>query len=448
MKVMGDRSRLVAAGAISMVVPLALVGSCGGEVITDFSNQHASDAGRARDVATYPFDAPTSTDDAGPPPIGADNFVKAWMKSPWTGDCALYQPANDAQLAAVPPFHWNACTSGRAGCLELAPDWPATGYHQLVQPSERVTSSGSIEVMTRREYAVHLHEFVIWDSLLGMEAAWRYDGDETDCLQALGDISSGEDGLTVMMRSGSDQFSEYRQIFGSAPEMRAKTLPDYTLTPTDVADGNPLYTSSASASTVAMDDELGVIAVRDRSSNQLTILPDRQASYDTLVGDSDFFATSTALYAWTESHGVELLRTPTTGAYLHDLSADESTLIWLESTNFDSPSAVTNLYTSPFASTLATFAPHAVMTIPCSEFCESKMSDGYAVVGLDSLTVNVSHQLLLRLSDGAYWNFDAEPGPAGIGKFLNGEIWLSGTAEGGDSIIRISLASLGAPLGD
>ena len=241
------RTMFVAVVATSGVAPLISASGCGGSSLLPFvADEPDADAGV--DARTYRDAAPAPPQDSAPP--APTEFVEGWEHVPWVGACALYQPANAAQLAAVPALTWKACVSGRADCHQLVEDWPSTTYHELIQLSDRTTSEGSVELMAWREYGPYKREILIWDSVKGITAAWRYDGNFDDCLFWLGDIGAGKDAISVGYYNGA-AVTRYLQIFGTSGELAAKTTADYDFLPSEVGMGSGvelLFTSSASSS--------------------------------------------------------------------------------------------------------------------------------------------------------------------------------------------------------
>src|SRR6185437_3738526 len=104
-------------------------------------------------------------------------------------------PASPSALAAVPQLQWTPCSSGQAGCLELAKSWSASTTAQTYGWSVGRSPTGATRAALLRTYLVasnvYQEEYLIWDSDQGVVAAWRHQGDGSCLGLGVGDVTAG-----------------------------------------------------------------------------------------------------------------------------------------------------------------------------------------------------------------------------------------------------------------
>lgn len=440
--------------ASTLLAPLVLAGSC-----SDSNVSSGSDANFQLDIkvveyeGSSPSDASTGPDTSG----GLSDFTTGWERVAWAPNCPLFQPKD---LSVVPVPNWVACSSGRSGCTEMARDWSTRPDATAPVVYERSSSPTSTEILLYREYSTYQYEYVVWDTSHGVEAAWRSNGDGTQCIEVLGDIAAGTVSLTEAEYLGSKSVQTYAQVYGSAAETMAKASPDYTFTPADIGFSSSLQMSVASASpsvATLFFGQLDLMGIRDRVANSVDPLDAGAGTrvevnpYYSVVGDDVFFSSTGGIYAWSRGQGLQLLVPSTGSAYEHDVASDGTTLIWIESTNPTSSGfANASLFASPAATTAAGLSPHKIIDINCTaRLCESTIGGGYATVGLNPLSGTTHQFLLVRLSDNAYWTLaNGSTDLWGVGKVVNSELWIPALVGGYDTVERVDISSLGAPSTD
>jgi hypothetical protein len=439
--------------AAATALPFVAGGSCSDPSSNDSPDAKIFDHQLIDYDATYANDSGTSLDGGNP------SFTDGWVHVPWAPQCALYLPA-DGGLASVEAPQWIPCASGRVGCQEMARTWgdktSATAPLFYVRP----TSEDSTELYIYRDYAPYQSEYFVWDSVSGIEVAWRYNGNGKDCSVRLGDIAAGEVAISEGTLSGTS-VQEYRQIFGSPTEAMAKQNPDYVFAPLSVGFSPSIFMSNSAASSTVSSIYFGQInqlKIRDRVANTIDSLdasaggqPLTVSPYPTIVGDDVFFTAPEGIYAWSRGSGSQLLLGSTAAKYEHDLTSDGTSLVWIESSGLGSNGyASAILYTSPFATSAAGVVPHQVMNVGCSSaLCQTSIHQGYVTVGLDSINDSTNQFLLLRLSDAAYWRLaNGAVDLWGLGTFANDEVWIPALRGSYYTIERVAVTSLGAPLTD
>ncbi len=368
--------------------------------------------------------------DAGPPEAGPDTgaadaalsdgtvpgFVDGWVKAPWSDPgCGLYQPADKAMLAQVPPLHWKACSSGRPGCQQLVQDWTPVKGMQLARLDATRSSQGDVLLFFGRDYAPYQREFVLWRQNAGIIGAWRHDGDDP-CLESISTLYGDTAVLVQSVRPGVDagsQVKEYREIIGTADELLAKTSPDSLIPGNSVPTANTLLDSSypGKAYVAHIFDSTGAIVIENRATKQLTALkysgqPLSIADLHVTVNDDGavffdgVFDGADQAYVWDQTNGVRPFRPNLPqGTVAHDLATDGTAITWIESSNNYASNV---LYTSPYTPDPASVQPVVgVGEALCGGGCGSRMSDGYLMWGGGGGSSQRGPDVeLLRLADG------------------------------------------------
>jgi hypothetical protein len=421
-------SALLASGA---VVGVACVGSLGTPAQSDADAGESRDGGGTTESSLPPPEA--SVGDGGADGSAVPHFVDGWSRAAWaSSQCEVYVAPEPAS-AAVPPLTWRPCSSGRAGCQELALDWASSKYAAVYSLSGGKTATGRARLFFARTYSPYQIEYVEWTEESGVVAAWRDNGAAGCLMIPPASTPDGVVALTAALLGANERVQEYRQVVGTSAQLLTKTQADYVFSNADIGGSDALVMSQSSANGNVVTMEFGQsnnMAVRDRSRGTVDAMGHAYVhTGQSIVNSSVFFAGTSSVQVWNAGGGGATALVARASAVAHDVASDGQSIVWIESSNPDGQGRYQTaaLFSSPFASTVAGIASSHVLDVKCTSlYCATTLSDGFVTArgaGSESIVVRLSNGAvsvlapLITSSVSEVWDSP--------GFVINGDVWQS-----------------------
>ncbi len=458
---MRRRGWLLAAG-LSML-PLGACSAC--SPATTATPDDAGPTGSTRRDAGLP------DGDAGPAPLpdasdfdaGFDPFVGNWGPMPGASCIKMdYEPAKD-----ITPFTWDACASARPGCGRLKVDWTTQLGVQLTFPPTHVArafSTGTFIAYERRFPRLGNPNFnaatISLASDMEGHAAFAlgwFEDDPSKC--------GGRAAVSAAHATFAGVSYDSSIAFGVAPYSAPSNVVAHWKTQQDLgiatgpSGGTVQRFVTSGTDIVAETSDPFSLVIYDPLKDLLTQVMEgqgRSPAVDPVGVQGGVFALDSSntrgLYYVALDGSSSKIYVPGAGDHTFSLDADNASgdsLVWLQGqeTGFDYLDV--SLWTAPFATTPGALTPRRVTGIPSMYNYGSFM---VANAGMALLVSSATTAELVRLSDGWAWSIPAEAGDTFTRALWvdDTEVWLAVglTKYGGylgNSILKLSLAGLGAP---
>ena len=396
---------------------------------------------------------------------GYGPFVGVWDPIPGVDTC-ISMVANDP-ATAIPPLKWAACRSGRAGCQKLVVDWvePSREHLGFGRPEPMKLIAGRLVLSYARDYfkgasfGSYAYQIGIVQPLdsgaivaVGLDANYYESCAVGPAVGAYGRILAG-----AVVAPGTPG----RELIGQAPWPAASDFTfsrwddsafGSTATQTFVVGANRFYIEARSPDSISLfDPATRTITIPSKPTRPAAELPipvsggafayDLTPPYGILYFRDDG--------TWSSVYKTVSPRVPSWIAVDH---SDGDRLVWVEGTHFGSGYKESMLWTSPFATDSASVAPRRVGAL-----VDANGRGGADLVANRGVVLNVSGDttaMITRLSDGATWTINVEPGDGFVTPLWvdDTEAWIS-TADitlpswtaYESGIVRIRRDTLGAP---
>jgi hypothetical protein len=153
---------------------------------------------------------------------------------------------------------------------------------------------------------------------------------------------------------------------------------------------------------------------------------------------------------WTKAQGARRIVTTPQGVLAHSLATDGTTMVWLESSDYQN-GVYQNVVvkSAPHTSEPSAVIPTTRANIGCGTLiCATVVSEGWASWGGPRRNLKQSAIEVMRLSDGARWTLEPAPGEfLTPGKALQGKLYYQDNITTGDKlgVQRLDVTALGAP---
>jgi hypothetical protein len=168
-----------------------------------------------------------------------------------------------------------------------------------------------------------------------------------------------------------------------------------------------------------------------------------------VASGSVFYSDGRIVYVWGRGSGEAPLIQPASGAYAHDVAADQSDMAWVESATPDGNGhfQTSTLWASPLATSASQVNRRVLASWVCpTASCDVRVQDGYVLSGSWQPDGSGYETLIVRLADGARWRLKPYAHEGwNTGFESGGEIWVpysnsfSSVAAG---LQRVQLSSL------
>lgn len=422
------------------------------------------DAGGAEVIPPRP-DASSrdATVDAGP-----NGWLRGdWDRVPGASDrCDVLAPRSPGR--DLTPLKWKACPSGRSGCELVDIDWtPLVGYtfyadgpEPVRQGSDGVAYLCSIRVYPKAsDTLAPEHAMIVVEPLSGGAPATAVTtslGTRSDCSV---ELYLTDAGVRQTLFFDESKKLSYRSADWATPNS-FKSPVDVPYGPTGGTPGPGVANTSHALVTTSSPDGWALVDYVNGSA----LLPKDgaarmffEAPLDLPGGFLARYAKAAAPIVNLKDDGtfVPLLTASGAGRSVTGYAVDRTqgnALVWVEATGV-APSTSPVLYTSTFAASAAGLVPRKV-----TAYDEPNGAGGSYMVaahGTAVLRVSNTRALVVRLSDGASWTLDAEPGmgfgaPVWVDEqrvWLNtGKLYADGGGVQANTLLRISRSSLGSAM--
>ncbi|MBX3131130.1 MAG: hypothetical protein KF718_30705 [Polyangiaceae bacterium] len=380
-----------------------------------------------------------------------------WKTPAWNPAVCNYLQAKDPKKA-LPAMTWTDCANGVAGCqmldTSLVPGEKTAAHSKLGALNHAVRQGGKTLFAAGVMLGTYDHAAAVFALDATPLAVWRSADTLIGC--SVGDSTFGEDG-GVSSRFGYPVVSgerAHRVIYGELPALLGAN-PSYLDMDKSVTN-NPLFTVNHvrfSATMMALYTGLSPhVYVWDYSGKPLQIPRPADVSEQhspIVIGSEVVFTrygspTSTGFAVRRTNGAVDVLHNRPT-AWAAKLRKDDANYVWQELTD----TGILELWTSPLTKPVTAFLPKLVRVVesPSGNFVRAAFGEGWWVYYKDIDTLRA-----VRISDG-HWVDMPPPKDKGWTEpfaVVEGEVWANlqhvpGTSSAVSSIVRVPIASLGAP---
>jgi hypothetical protein len=393
----------------------------------------------------------------GPVYTGTWDFVRGISPS----TCQIFVAENP--LASITPLAWAACTSGRAGCQVLVPDWASPPFNILgLIGTQAVRIVNGTPMIVYQRGVPHLPSGGYFDDYVTV--VQPLDGAPLFAI-ATNDPSNGctfvvaigDDGVAVVAQAPQVTDSYVGVIPWCAPPAAIQML-DQSGATLGVGQGGFIQFLAYAKQHVFLEViSPTTIEVYDPFSNTIAKTgsyigfpmgaPDGAIVADWAVPTGIGLVSPTAQYT--------LLTKPTSPRQVtaYSLDATTATLVWVEGTAVSMGVSNSIIWSSPYSSTAAGIQRHEVALL----VGDTLQAGGLGMVANAGVALNVVSETaatLTRLSDGAGWTIPVESGSVFVTPVWadDNEVWISTAVSLAENsrayqsgIVRIQRSTLGEP---
>jgi hypothetical protein len=392
--------------------------------------------------------------------VAPDAFGDDWELAPWNPpECQILRAKDLAK--AVPPLVWKDCENGIAGCVYLdtsgIPGTPYANGDKLNADYQVARMGTSTYFSITPIFGKYDNGVVLYELGVGPRAAWKSDQNATHCsVSYLRFGTTGGAALSFGESGGNEVVNDivYSKDDVLGIDSASLLKVDKTVTGNSLAGVFDLHFSSS-----LMAFEMGLdrlIYTWDFGPGKPQLIPrpsDIAEDYAAIVkGSETVFVRDSSMptaraFAVRHADGTveNLYQKPSVWAI--GLLGDDTDFVWQEQ---DPTSGAVELWTAPWTTSSASFAPKKVRAIDGLGgylAAAGYSGDKWWIYYKDDTTLRA-----VRITDGAW--LDA-PAPKGFGWLLrpfgvvNGEIWASihlpPSTQTRYSVARVPIASLGTP---
>ncbi|MBX3131547.1 MAG: hypothetical protein KF718_32820 [Polyangiaceae bacterium] len=380
-----------------------------------------------------------------------------WKTPAWNPPGCNFLQATDPEKA-IPATPWVGCGNGVTGCqmldTTLVPGRATVAHSKLGGLNHVERKAGVTRFSTALMLGTYDHVAAVFALDATPLAVWRAADTLVGC--SVGDSTFGEDG-GVSSRFGYPVVPgerAHRIIYGDLPVLLG-AAPTYLDMDKSVT-GLELFTVNHvrfSSSVLALWTAFNMqVYVWPYSGKPVQVPKPADVSEQhspIVVGSEVVFTrygspTSTGFAVRRANGDMDVLHTKPT-AWAAKLRTDGSHYVWQEL----SDTGVLELWTSPLTKPVTAFQPKLVRVVESAsgKFVDTAFGEGWWVYRKDIDTLRA-----VRISDGHWVDMPPPKDKGWIEPFavIDGEVWANvqhvpGTANGVSSIVRVSIASLGAP---